>query len=72
MRNLRACEPFSLHDNETLALSLMHANDRVRDGERASPARAGDATGPNGTASARARKRLRADATGTAARHRLA
>ena len=72
MRNLRACGPFSLHDNETLALSLMHADGRVRDGERASPTRASDATGPNGTASARARKRLRADATGTAARHRLA
>ncbi len=72
MRNLPACGPFSLHDNETLALSLMHADGGVRDGERASPACAGDAAGPNGTVGARARKRLRADAAGATARHRLA
>src|SRR3979411_1304395 len=61
MRNLRACEPFSLHDNETLALSLMHADGRVRDGERPRPACAGDATRPTDNASARERNRPRGD-----------
>jgi len=70
--NLRARRPFSPHENETSILFLMRADGDVRRGERASPACASDATGSDGSACARARKRLLTNATGAAARHRCA
>jgi hypothetical protein len=45
------------HDaDETLTPSFLRADRGVRRGEGAGPADAGDATGPNGAACARARK----------------
>jgi hypothetical protein len=71
-RNLRARKPFSPHEDETRSLSLMRDDGGVRRGRRASTADACDAAGPNGTASASARRQLRADATRAASRLRLA
>jgi hypothetical protein len=67
--NLCARRPFPRHENKTLALSLMRADDGLWRGERASPAYAVDTTGPDGSAVARAHDQLCADATRAAARH---
>ncbi len=52
--NLRARRPFSSHENQTTVLSHMRADGGVRRGERASPARADDASGPDGATCGRA------------------
>ena len=72
VRNFRARRPFPRHAEQTLTPSLERADRRVRGGQRAGPADADDAAGPDRSAGAGARQRLRADAAGAAAGHHRA